>query len=81
MFDELIDEEKRIVGTKQLLKALRKDEVAMVFVAEDAEEHVKERIVKAIGEKDVHLVYADSMEQIGEACGIDVGSACAAILR
>ena len=81
MFDELIDEEKRIVGTKQLLKALRKDEVAMVFVAEDAEEHVKERIVKAIGEKDVHLVYADSMAQIGEACGIDVGSACAAILR
>ena len=81
MFDELIDEEKRIVGTKQLLKALRKDEVAMVFVAEDAEEHVKERIVKAIGEKDVHLVYADSMAQIGEACGIDVGSACAAVLR
>ena len=81
MLEELFEVEKRIVGTKQILKALRKDDVAVVYIAEDADHHVKERILEAIGDKDVHLVYADSMEQIGEACGIDVGSACAAILR
>ena len=39
-------------------------------------EHI-EQIAK---EKDVEVIYVDSMEELGKACGINVGAAVAAIL-
>ena len=32
-------------------------------------------------EKDIPIVYADSMKQLGKACGIDVGAAVVSVTK
>ena len=81
MLDELKESKNRVVGFKQLLRELDADAVACVFVADDAEDHLKEKIFAAIGSSDINIVEVESMEKLGETCGINVGAACAAILR
>ncbi len=81
MHEELIDAENRIVGLKQLLKELEGDCVERVYIADDADVHIKGKIRKAIGDRDIATVGVESMDMLGEICEIDVGAACAAILK
>lgn len=78
--DRLRAARKKAVGTRETLKALENDLVAAAFVARDAEQRVTRDVVRLCGEKNVELVYVDSMSELGKACGIDVGAASAAIL-
>jgi len=70
-----------MVGTKQTLKALQKGLAELVYVARDADEHVVREILDLSKDKNVEVVYADSMKRLGQACGIQVGAASAAVLR
>jgi len=70
----------RVVGTKQTLKALRKNRVRKLFVAEDAQqEHVKPLIGLAEG-LDVPVIYVPTMTELGKACEVEVKTATAALL-
>lgn len=80
MYEELKNAENKVVGLKQLLRSLEAEEVLSVYLADDADEHVKERVLQAIGEKEVHIVNVETMEELGDVCGIDVRAACAAII-
>ncbi|MDQ2086685.1 ribosomal L7Ae/L30e/S12e/Gadd45 family protein [Herbivorax sp. ANBcel31] len=71
----------KIVGLKQSLKAVQKGIVGEVYIAKDAEERVVSKIVDLCTEKDIPIVYADSMKQLGKACGIDVSAAVVSILK
>jgi len=69
----LADAGTRVIGTKQTVRALEKGCVSAVYIASDAEEHVI-RDVKALCAKNgVPIVMIDTMEELGKACGIDVG--------
>ncbi len=81
MLDELKYAEKKVVGLKQLLRELDADTVACVYIADDAEEHLKDKIKQAIGSKDINVLEASSMGELGEVCGIEVSAACAGILK
>lgn len=81
MFEELKNAENKVVGLKQLLRGLAADEVVVIYLADDAEEHVKDQILSAVGDKDIHIINVDSMQELGAQCGIDVSAACAAILN
>ena len=81
MYDELKNAENKVVGLKKLLRGLDADDVSAVYIADDAEEHIKERILEAIGEQDIHVVYVESMRELGRQCGIEVSAACAAIIK
>lgn len=72
---------KKTVGTKQTTKAVQKGNARLVFVARDAEARVIEPLLALCREKGVEVVMVDSMEELGRACGIEVGSASAAILE
>ena len=67
------------VGTKQTTKAINEGSVQMVFIARDADERVIDPLLDICNENDVRIVYLDSMKELGEACGIEVGSASAGI--
>jgi len=71
----------RTIGTKQTVKAVEKGQAAMVFIAKDAEEFVVRDVIRLCGEKQVELVYVDTMAALGKACGIEVGAATAAIVK
>ena len=81
MLDKLKKAPNKIIGTKQTLKAIDKDQVSMVFIAQDAEEHVISELKDICLEKGVETVAVSTMKELGDACGIQVGAASAAILN
>jgi large subunit ribosomal protein L7A len=81
MLDKLKKAPKKIIGTKQTLKAIDKDEVNMVFIAQDAEEHVVSELKELCLRKGIETVAVSTMKELGDACQIQVGAASAAILN
>lgn len=70
----------RVIGIKQVAKAVRRGAVREVFIADDAEERVVEPLRELCREQNVPTGRAETMEQLGKACGIEVSAAAAAVL-
>lgn len=68
-----------LIGTKQMLKALKNNEAKEVIIAIDADWHVTNKILEAAREKSIPVIEVESMKKLGIACGIDVGTATVAI--
>lgn len=73
--------EKKVVGLKQCIKAITEEKVLKVYIANDADDHVKERILKLYNEKNIETIYVDSMEELGVFCGIEIGASVACIIK
>ena len=71
----------KIVGTKQVKRALNSGEVEAVFIAKDAESKITDEIAKICNDKQVQVIYVENMKELGSACGIDVNAATAALLK
>ena len=71
---------KRVVGVKQLTKALKEGRAAKVFLAADAETRVTRPIEQLCETMSVPVETVPSMAELGRACAIEVGAAAAAIL-
>jgi large subunit ribosomal protein L7A len=69
------------IGVKQTLKAVENRQVETVFIAEDADKRLTQKVVLLCKEKGVPVIYVDSMRRLGKACGIEVGAATAAIKK
>ncbi len=68
----------KVVGVKQTRKSLKDGVAVRVFVADDAEMRVIRPIIELCSDSGVELVNVPTMAQLGAACGIEVGAACAA---
>lgn len=71
---------KVVVGVKQLKKALTKGSAQYVFLAENADPGLTEPIAALCGQQGIRLTWVRSMSELGQACGIEVGAAAAAII-
>jgi large subunit ribosomal protein L7A len=69
------------IGTKQTMKTVELGEAAQVFVAQDADPRMVNRIVLLCNQHDVKLTYIDTMRNLGKACGIGVGAAMAVVVE
>jgi len=79
----LLDElktDRKVVGIKQLRKALSAGTAKKVFVALDADPALTEPLVEQCHADDVTVVHVPSMRQLGDACEISVAAAVAAII-
>ncbi|SHI63077.1 L7Ae/L30e/S12e/Gadd45 family ribosomal protein [Desulfosporosinus lacus] len=82
MLDETFKHAKqKTVGLKQTQRALEKGCVRRVYMAKDAETHVRRPIFEWCESHSVEYVEVPTMKELGKACGIEVGTAIAAILR
>lgn len=72
---------KKTVGTKQTLKAVEKGLARQVYVARDAEAHVIAPLMELCAKRGTPCEYAESMRELGRACGIQVGAAAAGIIE
>ncbi|NTV90881.1 MAG: 50S ribosomal protein L7ae-like protein [Clostridiales bacterium] len=79
MLDALKSSNKAI-GIKQSLKAVEGRNAKLVYIAEDSEEKVINRLKELCVENSVEVIYVESMKTLGKACGIEVGAAAACIL-
>ena len=73
--------DKRVVGTKQVLRALNADRAARVFLGKDAAGFIYHRINGLCEEKNVPVTVVDSMQELGRLCTVDVNTASAAVLK
>ncbi len=79
--EDLSDSEKRIVGSKQVIKQADSLKGGKVYIAKDADEPLIEKLMQACEEHSIEYDISHTMHQIGSASGIQVGSACAAVKR
>jgi len=73
--------DNKVVGVKQVQKALDSDEIEILFFAKDADKEVTADIVNTCIQNDVEVVEVETMEELGEACKIDINAAIAALLK
>ena len=71
----------RVVGVKQLRKAVGRDEIRRVFLADDADPAVTEPVEALALERGVPVTRVPSMKELGRACGIAVGASAAGLLK
>ena len=72
---------KLVVGTKQLKKALNQGSVRQVFLASNADPAITQMLEGLCQLNQTPYVWVRSMQDLGRACGIDVGAAAAAVLH
>jgi len=81
VLDEAFRNAKRkTVGIKQTQRALEKGLVIRLFIAKDAEPHVLRSVIEWCSNHDVEPIEIPTMKELGKSCGIEVGTAVAAIL-
>lgn len=69
-----------LVGIKQSTEAVQQNKVEIAYVAKDAAEFIREPFENLCREKQIHIHYFDTKQQLGRACGIDVGATCVVVL-
>ena len=70
---------KAVVGIKQSRKAIIGGTAKTAYIASNADPAITEPFAKLCEEHGVRTVYADTMEELGYACGINVGAAVAVL--
>ena len=71
----------KVVGAKQVLRAIEAGGVSRVFIAQDADMFVTRPIFDACRAAGIEIIEVPSMKALGEACGVQVKAAAAAIRR
>ena len=70
---------RRIVGFKQTVKAIKNGTVTKVYLAEDADDFIKQSVLDVCRDRNIQIIYVSNMKELGDACGIDIGASTAAI--
>ncbi|MBS7263416.1 MAG: ribosomal L7Ae/L30e/S12e/Gadd45 family protein [Eubacteriales bacterium] len=81
MDETTVPHRKRIVGTKQVTRALEAGAVETVWLAEDADERIRSVIEYLCHRQGIVPVAVKTMKELGENCRITVGAAVAAELK
>ena len=71
----------RVVGAKQIRKALKSGKAKKVFLAMNADPAITEPLIALCQQNLIPYAWAKSMQDLGSACGIEVGAAAAATLN
>jgi large subunit ribosomal protein L7Ae len=68
-------------GTNEATKAVERGNAELVYIAEDVQpEEIVMHLPELAEEKGIPFVYVDTQDEIGQAAGLEVGSAAAAIV-
>ncbi|MBP2656161.1 MAG: rplGB [Firmicutes bacterium] len=71
----------KVIGAKQVVKAVEKGVVCLVYLAEDADARVTNPVRELCVRAGVVIETVPNMTELGKACGIEVGAAAVALLR
>lgn len=73
----LSEQSSLMVGLKQVKKAISEKKAKKVFLAQDCDDFLKASIEHLCADAGIEPEYVDTMKQLGQECGIDVGASCA----
>ena len=72
---------RRVVGTKQVIRALKAGRLSRVYAANDADTFIFQQVVRAADAAGVPCVRVATMKELGMVCGVAVPAAAAGLLR
>lgn len=78
---EKLKNSQKVVGTRRLVRSILAGEVSEAYIAQDADLFIVRQVKDACNKAGVRMVEVESMKQLGEACGVDVKTASAGILK
>lgn len=79
--ENLINAPSKVVGTKQVLRALKAGELKRIYVANNIDTFLYQKIIRAAEAAGIPTVRVESSLELGRACGLEIASAAAGILR
>ena len=79
--EELKNASARTVGMKQTLRAVSSGKAVKVYLAADVDEYISSKIRIECEKYNVPIISVNSMKELGQVCGIDVGAATASVLN
>ena len=71
----------RVVGVRQVLRALKEGKAETLFLALDAAPQLRSQIEQAAKETGIVIETVSTMEELARMCRVDVPSAAAAVLK
>ena len=71
----------KVVGAKQVRRALRDGRAARLFMALDADPRLLQPLVQEAVNRQVPVSQVPTMKDLGAACGIAVGAAVAVLVK
>ena len=74
------ENEIKIIGAKQTLRALKNNELKRCVIAKDIDSALFAKLYGEIADKNIPIQFAPTMTQLGEIAGIDVGCAIIGIM-
>ena len=77
---EALAAKEKVVGLKQTRRAVSDGQACCVYLACDAELRLTQPLMEACSAAGIPVKTGWTMKQLGRACGIEVGTAAAAIL-
>ena len=72
---------KKVTGVKQSARAVRDGSAQLVFLARDADPALIARVREQCRSQGVEVAEGFTMRELGQAAGIQVGAAVAAVLK
>ena len=81
MPDRLKKRQMRVVGVRQVMRALEDHGLERAFLALDAAPHLRGQIEQAAEEAKTPLEWVSTMEELARMCQVDVPSAAAGVLK
>lgn len=78
---ELASNVHKTVGAKQTLKAMKRNEVSKLYVANDCDEQVVASLLAYAQEADIAVDRSYTMAELGMACRIKVKAAAVGVLK
>lgn len=73
--------EARIVGARQVLRAIATQSLSHVYIARDADPFVTRPVMDACEKNGVRFTEVETMVALGKTCGIDVKASVAGIKK
>ena len=78
---ERLKTEPKTVGMRTTIRAIEGGQAAHAFIANDADIFITRRVQELCQANDIEYTRVDTMKELGEACGVQVPTACAAIKK
>ena len=76
-----LEKGKKTVGRKPSQRAILEGKAEKIYLADHADQRIREETEKLCETHGVPVISVDTMENLGKACGIQVGAAVAALLK
>ena len=81
LMETLKNSSNRVVGKNQVLRAMKAGKLQRAYVANDVDTYLFQQVIRTAESCQVPVTRVATMKELGEACGVQVATAAAGIVK